>query len=120
MPPPVPPPSPGPTPPPLPLPTPPPLPEPIPAPLPGPFESLITLLSGSPQLDMLGLAKCRSGGPITVGVASSLASTGLTEGGVNCVIENLGRRPLLAGCSSCAPPPPPPPATFLPEGITGL
>src|ERR1700730_4984375 len=120
MPPPVPPPSPGPTPPPLPLPTPPPLPDPIPAPLPGPFESLITLLSGSPQLDILGLGNFNSGGPITVGVALNRASTGLTERGVNCTMENFGSRPLLAGCSSCAPPPPPPPATFFPDGITGL
>src|SRR6516225_7901052 len=111
---------PGPTPAPSPLPTPVPLPEPIPLPLPVPLESLSTLPSGSPQFPVCGLGSFISGGPRTVGVICMRAS-GLvfTLGGVNCVQENLGSCPLLAGSTLCSPPPPPPPAFFGPGGSLG-
>src|SRR5579864_4166190 len=98
-PPPTPPPSPGPNPPPLPEPTPPPEPLPMPPPEPGPFEGGPILASGSPQTGMFTFGRGVSGGAMIVGSITSLGLGLLMTamGGVNCFMEGLGRRPLLAG-----------------------
>src|SRR3974390_1837851 len=117
-PPPVPPPSPGPRPPPLTLPMPPPLPGPMPPPLPGPFDMVTEAESGSPKFDRFGFATFSSGGPSNVGSMGSLGSGFLMTavGGVNCVMEKRGARPLVAGSGERSPPPPPPPALLAPAG----
>src|SRR5574341_79020 len=105
----MPPPSPGPKPAPLPDPTPPPEPEPIPPPEPGPLEGGPILASGSPYWSMLTCETGTSGGMIRVGSITSLGLGLFTTamGGVNCLSDSRGRRPLLAGRGDRSPPPPP-------------
>src|SRR5208283_2594604 len=105
-----PPPSPGPTPGPRPEPTPPPEPLPMPPPEPGPLEGGPILANGSPYWAMLTLGRATSGGAMMVGSTASLGCRlfNTASGGVNCLSEALGRRPLLAGRGELSPPPPPP------------
>src|SRR6202030_2312847 len=110
--------SPDPSPAPVPLPMPPLVPMPIPPPPPGPPDMVTAPAIGSPGFVSGGFAIFSSGGPSSVGSIGIFGARFLivASGGVNCVYENFGARPLVGGVIDRSPPPPPPPAFFVPAG----
>src|SRR6185437_4577779 len=91
----------------------------MPPPEPGPFEGTENLDNGSPYWGRFTFGSVTSGGATIVGSIISLGFGLLTTaiGGVNCLSDGFGNRPLLAGRGERSPPPPPPPPGFLAVGI---